>query len=199
MRGALPPSSFRGLPRGIFRQKEDRRGGAEHGMDRTGELFQHCAPGGNDMSVLARLINAFRAAEPEPLPEPDAQLALGALMVQIALSDRKYQVEEISLIDRVLAEMFDLGPIEAARMRATCEKLFAAAPATETFAALIRAELDSAARGDAMRALWQVVLADGMVEDSELAIIDEARLALGLTVAETAAARGAAEAALVNR
>ncbi|MGV6847060.1 MAG: tellurite resistance TerB family protein [Marinibacterium sp.] len=168
-------------------------------MDRTGELFQHCAPGGNDMSVLARLINAFRAAEPEPLPEPDAQLALGALMVQIALSDRKYQVEEISLIDRVLAEMFDLGPIEAARMRATCEKLFAAAPATETFAALIRAELDSAARGDAMRALWQVVLADGMVEDSELAIIDEARLALGLTVAETAAARGAAEAALVNR
>ena len=145
------------------------------------------------MSVLTQILNAFRAAEPAPLPDPDAKLALGALMVQIALSDRKYQIEEISLIDKVLARMFDLGPIEAARMRATCEKLHAAAPDTETFAALIRAELDGKARSEALSAMWQVVMADGEIQDAELAIVEEARLALGLSVAENAAARTAAE------
>ncbi len=143
--------------------------------------------------MLSQLLNAFRATEPEPLPDPDAKLALGALMVQIALSDRKYQLEEISLIDKVLAQMFDLGPIEAAKMRATCEKLHAAAPDTKTFAALIRAELNADARGDALSALWQVVLADGEVQDGELAIVERARLALGLSVAENATARAVAE------
>ncbi|MEM8729110.1 MAG: TerB family tellurite resistance protein [Pseudomonadota bacterium] len=148
------------------------------------------------MSVLKQVLSAFRASEPDPLPDPDAKLAIGALMVQIAMSDRDYQLSEISLIDKVLARLFSLGPIEAAKMRATCEKLHAAAPDTETFASLIRSELDEASRGDALTALWQVVIADGEVQDNETAIVETARLALGLTVADNAAARARAEAAL---
>ena len=146
------------------------------------------------MSILTKLLSTFRAAEPEPLPDPDAKLALGALMVQIALSDRTYQVEEISRIDRVLGRMFDLGPVEAAKMRATCEKLYAAAPETGTFAELIRAELDVDARREALVALWQVVIADGDVAEAELEIVETARLALGLSVADNAEARAAAKA-----
>ncbi len=145
------------------------------------------------MSVLTQVLKRFRATEPEPLPDPDAKLAIGALMVQIALSDRNYQIEEISLIDKVLARLFDLGPIEAAKMRATCEKLHAAAPDTETFAALIRSELGSEARCEALVALWQVVMADGEMQDSEMAIVETARLELGLTVADNAAARAQAQ------
>lgn len=148
------------------------------------------------MSVLTQMLRSFRAAEPQPLPDPDAKLATGALMVQIAMSDRNYQLAEISLIDKVLARLFDLGPIEAAKMRATCEKLHAAAPDTETFAALIRSELDVEARGEALTALWQVVMADGEVQDNETAIVETARLALGLSVADNAAARSRAQAAL---
>ena len=148
------------------------------------------------VSVLSHLLSAFRAAEPEPLPDPDARLATGALMVRIAMSDRNYQLEEISLIDKVLARLFDLGPIEAAKMRATCEKLNAAAPDTETFAALIRAELDTEARCEALTALWQVVMADGEARENETAIVETARLALGMSVADNAAARARAEQAL---
>lgn len=148
------------------------------------------------MSVLSQLVNRFRASEPDPLPDPDAKLAIGALMVQIALSDRVYQLEEISLIDKVLARLFQLGPIEAAKMRATCEKLHAAAPDTETFATLIRSELDVDARCEALTALWQVVMADGDLQDNEMAIVETARLQLGLSVADNASARAQAEAAM---
>lgn len=148
------------------------------------------------MSVLSQILHRFRASEPAPLPDPDAKLAIGALMVQIAMSDHNYRVEEISLIDRVLARLFDLGPIEAAKMRATCEKLNAAAPETETFAALIRSELDVESRCEALAALWQVVMVDGDVQDDETAIVETARLALGLSVADNATARAQAETAL---
>lgn len=141
------------------------------------------------MSVLSQILNTFRAAQPDPLPAPDAKLALGALMVQIAMSDRDYQVAEISRIDRVLAQFFDLGPIEAAKMRATCEKLYAAAPETETFARLIRSELPHDARCRALTALWQIVLADGEIQDSELRVVEEARVALGLSSDDMETAR----------
>ncbi|WP_428925978.1 TerB family tellurite resistance protein [Marinibacterium sp. SX1] len=148
------------------------------------------------MSVLTQLLNTFRASEPAPLPDPDARLATGALMVQIAMSDRNYQFEEISLIDRVLSQLFGLDAVDAAKMRATCEKLHSVAPDTETFAALIRSELDVEHRCEALTALWQVVMADGDVRDDETAIVETARLALGLSVADNAAARSRAEAAL---
>ena len=141
------------------------------------------------MSVLSQILNAFRATQPEPLPAPDAKLALGALMVQIAMSDKDYQLAEISRIDRVLAQFFDLGPIEAAKMRATCEKLYAAAPETETFAELLRSELPHDARCRALPALWQIVLADGEIQDSEVQIVEDARLALGLSQDDMTAAR----------
>ena len=61
--------------------------------------------------MLSRLLKSFRAAEPEPLPDPDAELALGALLVRVAKSDQDYQIEEISLIDNILARLFDRDPI----------------------------------------------------------------------------------------
>ena len=88
--------------------------------------------------MLSKLFAAFRADNTDELPDPDAELALGALLVRVAKSDRDYQVAEISLIDRILARLFQHNAIEAAKLRATCEKLHAAAPETDTFAKLIR-------------------------------------------------------------
>lgn len=140
--------------------------------------------------MLNKLFAAFKAQNPEPdLPDPDAELALGALLVRVAQSDRDYQVEEISLIDRILARQFQHSPIEAAKIRATCEKLHAAAPETDTFASLIRATTGIEMRLTALDALWEVVLADGQQQENELRIVEEARLAMGLTRAQAEAAR----------
>ena len=88
--------------------------------------------------MLKKFFQAFRPPEPAALPDPDAELALGALLVRVAKADRDYKLEEISLIDRILARLYQHNAIEAAKVRATCEKLHAAAPETDTFAKLIR-------------------------------------------------------------
>jgi len=147
------------------------------------------------MSLLRNLLDRFRATHPKPLPEPDDKLALGALMVRVAKSDRIYSVAEISLIDRVLARHFGLNPVAAAKMRATCEKLDAAAPGSDRFAALIREDLPFEARMEALCDLWLVVLADGEENPAEVAVVEAARQALGLSEADGAQAQERARSA----
>lgn len=140
--------------------------------------------------MLRKLFQTFRPADaPAPLPDPDAELALGALLVRVAKSDRDYKLEEISLIDRILARLYQHNAIEAAKVRATCEKLHAAAPDTDTFGKLIRETTGLAERLNALEALWEVVLADGNQAEGELKIVEEARKAMGLSFADSQAAR----------
>ena len=142
--------------------------------------------------MLTRIRNLFTTHAPDPLPEPDAKLALGALMVRVAKSDHNYKLEEISLIDRLLAQMNGIGPIEAAKMRALCEKIEAEAPATRKFALLIRETVSFEARIDAHEALWQVMLADGVRHDEEEDIVTQVRDALGLSQDDCSAAHARA-------
>jgi uncharacterized tellurite resistance protein B-like protein len=139
------------------------------------------------------ILNALKAPKPEALPEPDAKLALGALLVRVALSDHRYRVEEIGRIDRLLGRLNGLNPVEAAKMRATCEKLDKQAPDTEDFAHLIREAVSFEARIDALEAMWEVVLADGVRRDEEVAVIVAAQEALGLSQTDSDAARARAE------
>ena len=138
--------------------------------------------------MLKKLLKSFRSSHEVPLPQPDAQLALGALMVRMAKCDHSYKLLEIQRIDHLLARLYDLNPVEAAKMRATCEKLDARAPHTDAFAALIRAELDHAHRLSALEALCEVMLADGLPDDEELEEIHATRIMLGLEEADLHAA-----------
>lgn len=143
--------------------------------------------------MLSRILHAFSQPEPDPLPEPDEKLALGTLMVRVAKSDHAYKFSEISRIDRLLARLNGLNPVEAAKMRATCEKLDRAAPGTGKFAHMIREMVSFEARIDALEALWEVVLADGERREEELRVVDEVREALGLSEADSEKARVLAE------
>lgn len=145
-------------------------------------------------AFLHRLRHAFDAPAPPPLPDLDEKLALGALLVRTAKSDRTYAFAEISKIDKLLSRLFDLKPIEAAKMRATCEKLDRAAPDTAHFAHLIRETVSFDARADALEALWEVVLSDGEVQPPEEALCEEIREALGLSHEDAATARARANA-----
>ncbi len=140
------------------------------------------------MSLLSRLLSGFRETHEDPLPAPDEKLALGALLVRVAKSDHVYTVSEISLIDRILAQHFGLNAVEAAKMRATCEKLQKAAPDSNEFAELIRKELGHDERMEALSDLWQVVRADGREDPEEIAIVETVREALGLSEADSAEA-----------
>jgi uncharacterized tellurite resistance protein B-like protein len=144
-------------------------------------------------SFLHRIAHAFDAPEPTPLPEPDEKLALGALLVRVAKSDLTYVFAEISRIDRLLSRLFGLGPVEAAKMRATCERLDKAAPETGRFTHLIRDTVSVETRLDALEALWEVVLADGNVRPEETRVVEDVQSALGLSPEDGRAARARAE------
>ena len=126
------------------------------------------------------------------LPQPDAQLALGALLVRVAFADHEYRAAEIGQIDRILAATFTLKPIEAAKLRANCEALERQAPGTPEFARILRDEVDYAHRKALADAMWSVALADGERDDEEEAMLEHIEEALGLSPADIKEARAAA-------
>lgn len=112
--------------------------------------------------MFDRLLALFRNEIPEhPLPDLDSDYAMGALLVRMAKSDAHYDPSEIATIDEILATSFDLGPLDAAKMRADCERLEAQAPDTAAFTALICAHVPHAKRVRVMEALVRTAIADG--------------------------------------
>ena len=128
---------------------------------------------------LARLTGTAKKKDAH-LPEVDARLALAALLVRVAKSDHAYLASEISLIDRLLARRFGLNPVEAAKLRATAEKLEHQAPPTEVFCGLIRDAVSYPERVEVLDALWQVAMVDGVKYAEEAELIEFATGALGL-------------------
>ncbi len=130
-----------------------------------------------------------RAHTPKPLPQPNAQLALGALLVRVALANKKYVVSEVAKIDQILAATFALKPLDAAKLRAQCEALERDAPGTPAFARILREEVSYADRRALGEAMWAVAMADGARDESEEIQLMAIETALGLTAEDMAAAR----------
>lgn len=142
--------------------------------------------------MFSHLLRSIKGNKPKDLPEPDAKLALGALLVRVAKSDKNYNVKEIQRIDRIFQQMYGLNVVAAAKMRALCEKLELNAPHMDVFSEMIREGVDFDDRLAALEAMWQVALADGHEKPEELAVVDRAKLALGLSEADNALARAQA-------
>jgi uncharacterized tellurite resistance protein B-like protein len=122
----------------------------------------------------------------KPLPEPTPQLALGALLVRIAMADRDYQAAEVGAIDKILAGTFALKPIAAAKLRATCEALERHAPGTPEFAKILRETVPYVDRLNLALAMWQVLLADGDHDTIEEVVLHQIEAALGITPGDSA-------------
>ncbi len=127
-----------------------------------------------------------RPKEKPKLPEPTLQLALGALLVRIAMADSDYQAAEIGAIDRILSSTFTLKPIAAAKLRATCERLERHAPGTPEFAVLLRDAVPYDDRRALALAMWTVVLADGEHAAIEEATLHQIETAMGITPEDSA-------------
>jgi uncharacterized tellurite resistance protein B-like protein len=141
------------------------------------------------IDILRRLL----APEPEPLPKPDAQMALAALLVRVARTDGLYAAEEVERIDRVLAHRHGLGPFEAAKLRSEAEELEAHAPDTVRFTQALKSATLLEDRSDLMTALWSVALADGQRDALEDRLMRMVATLLGLTDVESAQARQRAD------
>ncbi|MCA8879182.1 MAG: TerB family tellurite resistance protein [Rhodobacteraceae bacterium] len=121
--------------------------------------------------MFGQFLSNLLAPEPQPLPEGDARLALAALLVRVARSDRSYSEVEMTRITRILATRYDLGPFEAAALRAQAETLEEQAPDTVRFTRAIKEAVPLEHRIGVIEALWAVVLADGKRDDDEDAML----------------------------
>ena len=141
--------------------------------------------------MFAALLTRLKRHGEKPLPELDARLAVGALLVRLAKSDAHYAFEEIVEIDRLLMARYACNPVEAMKMRADCERLAAQAPDTDEFAALVTAAVSYDERVGLIEALWKLSLADRKLTPEEGEMLDKLAHALGINPddAETIAAR----------
>lgn len=141
------------------------------------------------LAMFDALLRRLAAPVPSRLPDPEARLALAALLVRIARSDNDYSPVEFARIDRVLAERFGLTPFEAAQLRARAEVLEAEAPDTVRFTRSLKAAVAHEDRAGLMQALWAVALADGVRVAEEEQVLRLVANLLGLTDRESAQAR----------
>jgi len=121
--------------------------------------------------MLNALKNLLAGDSAAPLPEPDARLALAALLVRIARSDDEYARTEAEQIDRVMVRRYGLTPFEATALRAEAEAVEAEAPDTVRFTRAIKDGVPYEDRLGVIEALWSVVLADGHRDHEESALL----------------------------
>jgi uncharacterized tellurite resistance protein B-like protein len=121
--------------------------------------------------MFAEFLKRLTQPHPEPLLDADARLALTALLVRIARSDGEYADVEIELIDALIAARYDLSAPEVAVLRADAETLESEAPDTVRFTRAIKDAVPYVDREGVIEALWQIVLADGVRDHEENALL----------------------------
>jgi uncharacterized tellurite resistance protein B-like protein len=145
-------------------------------------------------TMFADLLKRLTAPEPAQVPDSDARLALGALLVRLARADGDFSQEEADQIDRILAKRYALTPFETAKLRAECEALEREAPDTVRFTRAIKDAVAHEDRMAVIKAMWEIVLADGERDDEENSLMRMVAPMLGITDQESNAARRAVEA-----
>ena len=144
--------------------------------------------------MFGDLLRRLTAPSPAPLPDADARLALGALMVRIARADGAYDADEAARIESLLARRYGLDAGGAAALRAQAEAFEAEAPDTVRFTRAIKDAVAYDDRLGVIEALWSVVLADGARDAGEDAILRLAASLLGVSDVDSARARQRAQA-----
>ncbi|WP_299816821.1 TerB family tellurite resistance protein [uncultured Jannaschia sp.] len=146
--------------------------------------------------MFVDLLRRLTTPEPGPFPEPDARLALAALMVRVARSDGNYAAAEISRIDRILMRRHGLDAWGAEALRKEAEELEAEAPDTVRFTRAVKDAIPLEERIAVIEALWSVVLADGTRDEEEDGLLRLLANLLGIADRDSALARQRAEARL---
>lgn len=142
--------------------------------------------------MFADLIRRLTAPAPDRLPDTDARLALGALLVRLARSDGEYAKVEIDRIDAILAARYGLS--DPKPLRAQCEQLEAEAPDTVRFTRAIKDAVAYEDRLAVIASMWEIVLADGVREKEENSLMRMISPMLGVEDQDSNAARMAIEA-----
>ncbi|MEL6549122.1 MAG: TerB family tellurite resistance protein [Pseudomonadota bacterium] len=144
--------------------------------------------------MFGNLLNRLAQPEPDPLDDGDARLALTALLVRVAKSDGAYDEAERARILAIATKRYGLSPFEAQALVKDAEALEGEAPDTVRFTRAIKDAVPYEERMGVIEALWSVVLADGVRDAEENALLRLVANLLGVNDRDSNIARQAAEA-----
>jgi uncharacterized tellurite resistance protein B-like protein len=139
--------------------------------------------------MFADFLKRLTAPDPAPLPDADARLALTALLVRVARTDGSYDETEKTRIDRIAATRYSLSPFEATKLRKDAETLESEAPDTVRFTGAIKEAVAYEDRIGVIESLWSVVLADGVRDVHEDALLRLVSKLLGVSDMDSNLAR----------
>ena len=148
--------------------------------------------------MFDKLLTLLRQPPPPPTrdtvgaPFPRRQLAVVALLIELAQSDRKVKPEELATIERIVRERFGLDAKSTGRLIKAARRELDAALEDWVFATAVRDGFDARERVEIIELLWEVVYADGHLARLEALVMRRLSAQLGIGKAEGEAARAQA-------
>ncbi|MCC7218151.1 MAG: TerB family tellurite resistance protein [Burkholderiales bacterium] len=141
---------------------------------------------------------ALLSTPPAPVRDPAGppfarrEIAVVALLVELAQSDRALDGAELAAIERIVRERFGLDAATAGRLIAAARAELDAALEDWVFANAVREGFTAAERVGIVELLWEVVYADGKLARLEGSQMRRVADELGIGDAERDAARAQA-------
>ncbi|MEQ9518272.1 MAG: TerB family tellurite resistance protein [Parvibaculum sp.] len=123
------------------------------------------------------------------------QVAAAALMVEAARLDRDFDDGERATIVKVVKAQFGLTDEAATDLVDVAEKRQKSNYSDMAFINIVAKSFDETEKKDLLKMLWTVALADGHLHKFEVHLVNHVANQLGLSAADTEAAKAAAQAA----
>jgi uncharacterized tellurite resistance protein B-like protein len=130
---------------------------------------------------LKQLLNAGDGVD---LDQSGARQAVAALLIHASRIDGKIDPAEVVARDRLLRKKFDLAEGEIATLVMEAESAEAQAADFYHFTRAIKENYDRSHRGRIIEMLWEIVLADGVIEAHEANLVWRVSGLLGFTTRE---------------
>ncbi len=121
------------------------------------------------------------------------QVAAAALMVEAARLDRDFDDGERATITRVVKDQFGLTDEAANDLVDVAEQRQKANYSNMAFINIVANSFDEGEKKDLLKMLWSVALADGSLHKFEEHLVNHVARELGLSAADTEAAKAAAK------
>lgn len=125
-------------------------------------------------------------------PFPRREVAVAALLLEVAQCDRGVGPEETAAIERIVRERLGLDGLAAAALVDAARTEFDASLEDWIFAAAVREGFDAGERLAIVGQMWELVYADGHLERLEEAMMQRLGEELAIDAADLEAARAQA-------
>lgn len=124
----------------------------------------------------------------------DVQVAVVALLVEMAESDAHVSADELTEIVRTMNRAFSLTDSQVGELLEVVRVLRQESKRLEDYFQLVNTHFSPDQRQEVLAMLWRVIAADGRVERFEASFAVTARTRLGLSVEQAVRARHLADA-----